>query len=180
MQAPLGTSTGPWVVDHCTTVAATCMQMVVGVVLGPACRGAGAAQPAAGCTCTPEHLPWRRCWRTATPAPPHCHLLGIRAGWTGAAPPPACDHDEQRPHRTAAHGAARAPPRPPGARLGQGTSHNEPHGGHDVGRRVGVVPLPTPGVGAPSRHPCCPHTTTGPAGHCAATSQHRRRTSHRP
>ena len=35
-----------------------------------------------------------------------------------------CDHDAQRPHRTAAHGAARAPPRPPrslGARLGQGT-----------------------------------------------------------
>ena len=59
--------------------------MAVGVVLGPARRGVGAAQPNAGCTCTPEHLPWRRCWPTATPAPPHCHLLGIRTGSAGAA-----------------------------------------------------------------------------------------------
>ena len=46
--------------------------MVVGVVAaGRSTRSA--AQHAAGCACAPEHVPRRRCWPTATPAPPNCN-----------------------------------------------------------------------------------------------------------
>ena len=50
--------------------ATACMVVDV-VAAGPSTRSA--AQHAAGCACAPEHVPRRRCWPTATPAPPHCN-----------------------------------------------------------------------------------------------------------
>ena len=142
------------------------------------CWAQHAAEPARRSTRPDARAPLSICHGVgAGPLPPRRRRtatcsFGIRAGSTGAAPPPAQDHDEQRPHRTATHDAARTPPPPPpplGARLGQGMSWSKPRSGRGVDCRMGVAPRPTPRGGHPQQASLPPADDHGPTGHCAAT-----------
>ena len=176
----VSTSTGPWTPHHRTTAAATSQRSPawwwVWWLLGAARAARRSTRPDAR-----AHL--SMCHGVgAGPLPPRRRQTATSLGSAPdrpVLPPPAWDHDEQRPRRTATHDAARTPPPPPpplGARLGQGMSRSKSHGGHGVGRRIGRDAPSDPRGWAPP----APPADDQPGGPLRSHLRHRCRTAHDP